>query len=62
MGAYPVVPFEPTCHGAEPILAARGQHEVEAFGRKHLGKRLANAGGSAGNERYSTLRRMKHLR
>ena len=30
-------------HGAQPVLAPRGDHEVESLGREHVGERLADS-------------------
>src|SRR6266540_4143502 len=40
---------------SEPVFASCGDHQVKAFGRKHVGKRLADAGRRAGNENGSPV-------
>ena len=49
--APPVALAQTGGHGVQPVLAPRGQHQVEALGGKHLRERLADAGGGAGDER-----------
>src|SRR5688572_20157454 len=47
----PAVPaFETLGDNAEPSLAPRRNHQVKPFGGEHVGERLADAGGRAGNE------------
>jgi hypothetical protein len=53
--------FEAGGDRPQTILAARGDHQVETVGGEHVGKRLADARGSAGNQCRSRVVQLRFL-
>ena len=53
--------LEPGGHRAQPVLAPRGDDQVEAVRGKHVGERLADAGRGAGDQSGSASSREMQL-